>query len=555
MRSRYPAIVVALTALLLVHQCMTVALADPPAPKPPASKKPPVRITISKQTTWITGPLREDGYPDYVRYLNEKLSEGVTPENNAMVPLVRAIGLTDLEDEVRNEYCKLLRIDPPPKDGDYFEPWSGYTSRTPESEQPRVPPGDKRLQKDYFLELVEEAALRPWARKEFPHVAKWLDENEKHLEAFVTASKLPRVYSPIVTFSDDDFPHRILLGGLILDVEIIRDAAQALQCRALLRATNNEFAAASHDLLAAHRLAVHLAANPQVICFFTAKQIECKTLHASIQMIAHVEPSREEIRGFRNQWKSFPAFETLTAAYDVGARLDHLDAACYIAREGWYALQDVVAAFADSSGDEPAKPHMKWPRRFANMITPLVRWDESLKTGNKWYDRLVRITRMDDLNQQSSALEELDNDLTKVAGELKQFPTQTGFYFYPRTIPTNVTTRALVGILMPPVNENIFSARHLDTYRSMFGISMSLCEYRADHDKYPDTLLELGREYLESVPVDRFSRRAFVYRKIDLGYLLYSLGENGRDDGGKGGKEAKEADDQAIRVPVHNNRS
>lgn len=75
---------------LVVHPAVR---AEPRAAANPSSNKPPVRVTISKETTYITEPLRPDGYPDYIRYLNKKLSEGVTPENNAAVFYIRAFSL------------------------------------------------------------------------------------------------------------------------------------------------------------------------------------------------------------------------------------------------------------------------------------------------------------------------------------------------------------------------------------------------------------------------------------------------------------------------------
>ena len=51
-----------------------------------------VLVTISKETTYITEPLRPDGYPDYIAVLNQRGSKGVTPENNAVVPVFRAMG-------------------------------------------------------------------------------------------------------------------------------------------------------------------------------------------------------------------------------------------------------------------------------------------------------------------------------------------------------------------------------------------------------------------------------------------------------------------------------
>ena len=53
--------------------------------------KPKRPITISKQTTYLVQPLDRDGYVDYLAALNHLDSQGVTPENNAGILLVRAM--------------------------------------------------------------------------------------------------------------------------------------------------------------------------------------------------------------------------------------------------------------------------------------------------------------------------------------------------------------------------------------------------------------------------------------------------------------------------------
>ena len=69
----------------------------------------PVLVTISKETTYITEPLRPDGYPDYLAALNQLASKGVTPEDNAVVILVQAFGpkLVDCVDDkpLSSEAC------------------------------------------------------------------------------------------------------------------------------------------------------------------------------------------------------------------------------------------------------------------------------------------------------------------------------------------------------------------------------------------------------------------------------------------------------------------
>ena len=56
------------------------------------AKLPRPKITISKETTYITEPLRADGCVDYVAAVKRHCSEGVTPENNAAIPFWQAVG-------------------------------------------------------------------------------------------------------------------------------------------------------------------------------------------------------------------------------------------------------------------------------------------------------------------------------------------------------------------------------------------------------------------------------------------------------------------------------
>lgn len=63
---------------------------------------------------------------------------------------------------------------------------------------------------------------------------------------------------------------------------------------------------------------------------------------------------------------------------------------------------------------------------------------------------------------------------------------------------------------------------------------MALQAYFADNGTYPETLDELVPEYLETVPVDLFADAPLIYRREQSGYVLYSLGPNMEDDGGRG---------------------
>jgi hypothetical protein len=74
---------------------------------------PSGQITIGRETTYLDGPVTQDGAIDYVAAVNQRESAGVTPENNAVVLLVQAYGPGLLGDGIRDRYLELLGGSPP----------------------------------------------------------------------------------------------------------------------------------------------------------------------------------------------------------------------------------------------------------------------------------------------------------------------------------------------------------------------------------------------------------------------------------------------------------
>ena len=85
------------TSPLLMFPASAAAddLLDPKQPKKKPRKRA-VQVTISKETTYLTGPLRKDGSVDYLKALNQQFSKGVTPDNNAAVLYWKAMGPGEL---------------------------------------------------------------------------------------------------------------------------------------------------------------------------------------------------------------------------------------------------------------------------------------------------------------------------------------------------------------------------------------------------------------------------------------------------------------------------
>jgi len=77
-----------------------------------------------------------------------------------------------------------------------------------------------------------------------------------------------------------------------------------------------------------------------------------------------------------------------------------------------------------------------------------------------------------------------------------------------------------------------------------------LAAYRSDNRQYPKALNALAPKYLPTIPQDLFSGKALIYRPTDDGYLLYSVGVNGKDEEGRSYDDDPRGDDLTVRMPL-----
>jgi len=76
-------------------------------------------------------------------------------------------------------------------------------------------------------------------------------------------------------------------------------------------------------------------------------------------------------------------------------------------------------------------------------------------------------------------------------------------------------------------------AARVQTARNVVVTAIALKRYELQHHQLPNTLDELIPEFLKSVPTDYMDGEPLRYQRSGDGtFLLYSVGENGLDDGG-----------------------
>jgi hypothetical protein len=208
-------------------------------------KKRKPRFTLSKETTYVTGPRDKDGYIDYAAALNKRLCQGVTPANNANVLLWKALGPHPEGAKMPAEFFRWLEIKEPPEKGDYFIDLFQYLK-----EYRKVDPSTHGKEID---DQLDQATQRPWTAKQYPDIAAWLKANEKPLALVVRATKRSHYFSPLVPTKTKQGPSG-LIGVLMSGPQKGRALANALAARALLHVGQGHPDDAWQDLLACHRL-------------------------------------------------------------------------------------------------------------------------------------------------------------------------------------------------------------------------------------------------------------------------------------------------------------
>lgn len=105
-------------------------------------------------------------------------------------------------------------------------------------------------------------------------------------------------------------------------------------------------------------------------------------------------------------------------------------------------------------------------------------------------------------------------------------------YLHPQT--TMPFTGKLTPLLMPQTDKARQKQVVNDLESNLLLVTIALQAFRASYGHYPPSLSVLTPSYLTHIPTDPFSdKQPLQYKQTEKGYLLYSIGPDGSNDGGK----------------------
>jgi hypothetical protein len=209
----------------------------------------------------------------------------------------------------------------------------------------------------------------------------------------------------------------------------------------------------------------------------------------------------EQIRRQRQKLAALPPLPSIVDLFDRGERYISLDMAQGLLREANW-----LAGYVDANG---------WLRRY-----------------NADCDKVVAAMRRDTLAAQRA-------ELAAISGRIKaRAPAKTSFWkdlglndgeSFADHMELLISGLALGETTLLAEVRAQLSAR-------LTIVGYAFAEYESVHGAYPDSLNTLVPELLESVPADPFGEEPIRYvLNAERGtFLLYGVGTNGQDDGGRG---------------------
>jgi hypothetical protein len=337
-----------------------------------------------------------------------------------------------------------------------------------------------------------------------------------------------------------------LIGALLPGAgKCYREVAPALAARAMLHAGEGRVDASWKDLLACERLGRLIARGADHHEYLLGIGIIQVASDAELALLDCARPTAKEARTWQRDRERLPGIPAVADKVDLGMRYTFLNTVMLARRHPVKTLR-LIEILRGHRSPPPPKPD---PEPSPALVASLD-WDAILRRGNAWFDRVVAAQRIKDRAQRQKDLdrgeEKLKQDALTPAEVIKALRQESGR-------DKNISKKLAATLIDFSWASIRWMQRHADWHEQRqrnLRLAFALAAYRGEHKRYPDKLDVLAPRYLAEVPCDLFSGKALFYRPSENGYLLYSVGVNGRDDGGRGSADTPPGDDPHVCMPL-----
>lgn len=490
-----------------------------------------IGLKFGEQTTVISGPLKANGLPDYVEYLNQKLGDGVAPGENFWVLMWEAVGNAENSSPAYLEAVgkKLgIRIDPQQRLIDIGKA-NGVTGEA-------VTPLHDQMTKTH---------AGPWKRSDYPAVARWLDANADAMRLVEEASRRSKAFSPLVSNSKPE-----LIGVLLPHVQRVREVARLLESRAMLRLQEGDADGAWNDLITIYRISRHVESGFTLIERLVAVAVRSMASEAMAQWLSRTEMSTEQLEA---RWKELAPL-LVTDSFATSVQLERLmfaDVAISL-RAGECTLQQLQgdinviggAGSVDSSwlADAGSRFWKGTEEALSRLAISSIDVNATLRVGNGVYDDMVAAMSPANHLERAAKLKDVDEQVKAMTESIRSTSgLLTELLLAPKEEASELPGRILVSLLVPAVaaceRAQTSSEARAATLEAAFRLRIAAQKAGTIPDSFESIVG--GEKPL----LDPFTGKPLAIRTDERGIVISSVGPNGKDEQGRRNDEQPGADD------------
>jgi hypothetical protein len=292
------------------------------------------------------------------------------------------------------------------------------------------------------------------------------------------------------------------------------------------------------DILAAHRLGALMGQDPILISRLVGVSLSGLASDTTVRLAEHGNVTAGQARKVLADMQALSPVPSMASAIQQSERYTFLDTIQYVSRCSPEELQEFLGMFDQSSGQAEAM-----------VLVSGVDFNDVLRRANGYYDALAAALLMPDQVARKAKLDALLEQLIRIKVRSSQLPTGSAATEAGRT-KTEWFGDVALSVFIPALARAETMADQAAVKRDLAMLAVALAGYKAEQGSYPDSLAALSPGWLTAIPQDRFSGKPLIYSKTADGYVLYSVGDNLTDDGGKGDPTDFQAEDIVVRMPA-----
>ncbi len=445
-------------------------------------------IRIGPDTTFITGPLKPDGTVDYAAAYNLTMGKGVTPKNNAAIPLLRIFGANKkvLGSHWR-QILKEMHFTAGRRPVPHWVNFKKYLKQHPAE--------NKELLAAHmapYLMYTRRLRKHAWHARQFPVYAAYLRYQAPALRAIRHAVLRAKFFIPLPNIALFDAP-------LPPGSEISYRAGRILDVQAMLDVSRGRFSAALRDFSAARRLARLSPQGGRLVGYLARTGVSNRINAAAIALATN--PRIHLPRSFYLR----------LLAQVAGHRGMHFAAVINYSQR-MMALDVITIVFRICHGHGPDWVPQHVSKGQANILLPaVIDWNWVLRWFNAMFNEETRIEEMRPRSARFAAYH---------AFIMKRIRKHWKSTLLTDLQPTKAFRDDMLMDLMPDIEQAVFVSITSRQRRRFARVCIALALKHLASGHFPRTLKDLVPKYLPAIPHDAFTGKALEYRRTKTGYVL-----------------------------------